>query len=85
MEKHVGVVAVLISDRKNAAPKVNDLLTKFGGLIVGRMGIPYPARGLFVITLIVDGSNDEIGALTGRLGALPGVTAKSTLAKYNDK
>jgi putative iron-only hydrogenase system regulator len=45
------------------------------------MGLPYPARGLNIITLIVDATTDQIGALTGRLGTLTGVTVKSTLAK----
>jgi putative iron-only hydrogenase system regulator len=82
MEKHVGVIAILIHDRKTAAPKVNDVLTKYGELIVGRMGIPYlKHRDMHVITLIVDGTNDDIGALTGKLGAIKDVTVKSTLAK----
>ena len=82
MEKHVGVIAILIHDRKIAAPKVNEVLTHYGDLIVGRMGIPYAKRGdMHVITLIVDGTNDELGAMTGKLGAVKGVTVKSTLAK----
>ncbi|MFA5161326.1 MAG: TM1266 family iron-only hydrogenase system putative regulator [Elusimicrobiales bacterium] len=81
MGKHVGVVAVLVADRKHSAPKVNEILTKHGDIIVGRMGMPYHQRDLHVITLIVDGTNDEIGALTGKLGAVKDVTVKSALAK----
>ncbi|MDD2772441.1 MAG: iron-only hydrogenase system regulator [Elusimicrobiales bacterium] len=81
MEKHVGVIAIIINDRKTAAPKVNEVLTKYGDLVIGRMGIPYPKRNVYVVTLIVDGSNDEIGAMTGKLGAIKDVTVKSTLTK----
>ncbi|NLJ49390.1 MAG: CopG family transcriptional regulator, partial [Candidatus Atribacteria bacterium] len=36
-------------------------------------------RSLSIISIIVDGSTDEIGALTGRLGQIPGIKVKSTL------
>jgi putative iron-only hydrogenase system regulator len=81
MEKHVGVIAIIINDRKTAAPKVNEILTGYGELVIGRMGIPYPKRNVYVITLIVDGSNDDIGAMCGKIGAVKDVTVKSTLTK----
>lgn len=43
------------------------------------MGVPDPQGGEAVIGLIVRGTNDQLGALTGRLGSLPGVRAKSAL------
>ena len=45
------------------------------------MGIPYRERGIAVITLVVDGTNDEVSALTGRLGRIPGATVKSMLER----
>jgi len=47
------------------------------------MGIPYHERQVSVISLIVDGTTDQIGALTGKLGNLPGVTVKSALTPKN--
>lgn len=81
MEKHLGAVVVIIKDRESTAPKVNEILTKFGSIIVARMGFPYAKRGVSVITLIVEATNDEIGALTGKLGMFKNVTVKTTLAK----
>ncbi len=80
-QRAVGVVAVIVKKRTTGAPGVNDVLTEFGDVILGRMGLPYPARGLNIITLIVDATTDQIGALTGKLGMIAGVTVKSTLAK----
>jgi putative iron-only hydrogenase system regulator len=80
-QRAVGVVAIIVKQRAAGAPGVNQVLTEFGDIILGRMGLPYPARGLNIITLIVDATTDQIGALTGRLGTLTGVTVKSTLAK----
>jgi putative iron-only hydrogenase system regulator len=80
-QRAVGVVAVIVKKRVTGAPGVNEVLTEFGQIILGRMGLPYAARGLNIITLIVDATTDQIGALTGKLGMIPGVTVKSTLAK----
>ena len=61
------------------AEDVNRILSNYGAIIRGRIGIPDPETGLAVIGLIVEGSNDQVGAMTGRLGNLPGVTVKSAM------
>jgi putative iron-only hydrogenase system regulator len=81
VEKRLGVIGIVVEERENAAWKVNQILSDFRNVVVGRMGIPYREREVAVIALIVDGSTDEIGALTGRLGAVAGVNVKSALTK----
>lgn len=78
-QRRVGVVAIVVEDRLKAAPKVNQLLGEYGDIIVGRMGVPYRDRGVSVIALIVDGDTDALGALTGKLGGVPGVKVRSAL------
>jgi len=77
MEKRVAVIGIVISDRKGAATQVNNILADYGDIIVGRMGLPYQDRGLNIISLIVDGTNDQIGALAGKVGNIHGVKVKS--------
>lgn len=77
----VGVIAIIIKNREGSAQRVNEELSHFGDMVIGRMGIPYHERDLNIVTLIVDASTDDIGALTGKLGQIPDVTVKSTLAK----
>ncbi|MBC7342364.1 MAG: CopG family transcriptional regulator [Clostridia bacterium] len=62
------------------APRVNEILSAYGDIIVGRMGIPYRERDVAVIALIIDGTTDEVGALTGKLGGLKGIQVKAALA-----
>lgn len=81
MEKRVGFVGIIIEDRKKSAPLVNDVLTEFGELIIARMGVPYNQRHCSVITLVVDATTDQLGALTGKLGAISGISVKSALSK----
>ena len=81
MDKRVGFVGIIIEDRKKAAYQVNELLSEYGDMIVARVGLPYRERHCSVITLIVDTTTDALGSLTGKLGALSGVSVKSALTK----
>jgi putative iron-only hydrogenase system regulator len=81
MEKRLGFVGIIIHSRKKAAPLVNQILSEFGELFLGRMGIPHVKRELSVIVLIVNATTDELGALTGKLGKVAGVSVKSALSK----
>ena len=74
------MVAIIIEE-KESVEIVNKLLSNYGNIIVGRMGVPYKEKNLSVISVIVDGTTDEIGALTGKLGRLSGVSVKSALTQ----
>lgn len=78
MEHRIGVIGIVVEDRENVQ-KLNSILSEYGDVIVGRMGIPYRERNLSVISLIIDGSTDEVGAMTGKLGSLKGVKVKTAL------
>jgi putative iron-only hydrogenase system regulator len=80
MDKRIGIVGIVIEDF-SCVERVNSVLHEYAGLIVGRMGLPYRERGISVISLIVDGSNDEISALTGKLGRITGASVKSMITK----
>jgi putative iron-only hydrogenase system regulator len=80
MVKRIGVVGIVI-ENTDITGKLNSILHDYAEIIIGRMGIPYRQRKVNVISLIVEGTTDEIGALTGKLGNLPGVSVKSALSK----
>ena len=80
MEKRIGIVGIVVEDL-SSAEHVNAVLHDYASLIVGRMGLPYRERGVSVISLIVDGTNDEISAMTGKLGRISGTAVKSMIAK----
>ncbi len=79
MDNRLAVIGIVIMRRSDAAKKVNIVLSDFGEMIVGRMGVPHKERGLSVIALIFDGTNDDLGALTGRIGNIEGVKVKSAV------
>lgn len=79
MENRLAVIGIVVGNREESAKRVNDILSGFGDIIVGRMGIPYKEREVSVISVIVDGTMDDIGALAGKLGSIKGVKAKVAL------
>ena len=80
MDNRIGVVGIVVEDLTSASD-VNAILHEYASIIVGRMGIPYRERGLSVISLIVDGNTDQIGAMTGKLGRIKSVSVKSAMTK----
>ena len=79
MNSRIGVIAILVEKREESVPRVNELLTEFGELIIGRIGVPYREREVNIISLIVEGTTDQLSTLTGKLGMVPGVRTKSLL------
>lgn len=79
MEKRLGVIGIVMESAKDSAAEVNRVIGLFRSCIVGRMGIPYDAEDIAVISLIVEVTNEELGALTGKLGSIQGVSLKSAL------
>ena len=77
-DNRIAVIGIIIED-KSQAENVNSLLHQYAEYIIGRMGLPYPQRGLSIISVIVDAPSDTISALSGKLGRLQGV---SSLALY---
>jgi putative iron-only hydrogenase system regulator len=81
MDKRIGTITIIVTNRTSQSENVNRILSEFGEVIIGRMGIPYSPKSLHIIALIVHASTDEIGALTGKLGTLKGIQVKSVLTK----
>ncbi|MCI8796833.1 MAG: iron-only hydrogenase system regulator [Dorea sp.] len=80
MNSRVSVVSIIIKDEE-AAGKVNELLHEFRQYVVGRMGIPYREKRVSIISVVIDAPGDVASSLSGKLGMLEGVSAKTLTAK----
>ena len=80
METRVAVISIIIEDPESVQA-VNDLLHQFSEFIIGRMGIPYRAKGISIISIAIDAPQDKISALSGKIGRLSGVTAKAAYSR----
>ena len=75
-----GAVIAIIGREGTQVAALNDLLHRYGPYIVGRMGVPYREKGVNIISVAMDAPGDVISALSGKLGRLEGVTAKTVYA-----
>lgn len=80
MEKRIGSALILIEETKNVS-RLNQILSNNSHIIIGRQGIPLRDKAISIISLVLEGSTDEIGALTGQIGRLEGIQIKSVLTK----
>ena len=72
----VAVMAIIVENRETS-DKLNLLLHEYGDFIIGRMGIPYRERGVNIVSIAIDAPQDEISALSGKIGNLPGISVKT--------
>ena len=80
MERRIGFVGIILEDRESVEA-VNHVLSDHAERNLARVGLPCRDRGISVITLVVEATTDELGALTGRLGKIGGISVKSALSK----
>ena len=80
METRVAVISIII-ENPDSVQAMNELLHQYSSYIIGRMGIPYRAKGINIISVAVDAPQDQISALAGKIGRLPGVSAKAAYSK----
>ncbi len=76
VETRVALMGIIVEEPERAA-EVNELLHRYSEYVVGRMGVPYRARGVNIISVVLDAPQDVISALSGRMGRLEGVSAKT--------
>ena len=80
MESRVSVISIIVKAEESAAA-VNEILHEYRQYVVGRMGIPYRERSVSIISDVMDAPGDAVSALSGKLGMLQGVSAKTLTAK----
>lgn len=76
--KKVGIIAIIVKD-KAIVLEVQKLLSEYSDIILGRMGVPDREHGIQAISIFVEGENEKISALSGKLGRLQNVTVKSAV------
>lgn len=80
METRVALIGIIVENSESTA-QLNALLHDAGQYIIGRMGLPYREKGVSIISVVLDAPQDVISALAGRIGRLPGVSAKAAYSK----
>ena len=79
MEKRIGTTIIIVEDGQQVEA-LNSIISSHAGIILGRQGIPLRDREMSLISLVFEGTTDELGSLTGKLGRIPGIRVKSVVA-----
>jgi len=77
----LAVMGVLLKNRREQAPEVQEVLTKYGDLILARSGVHDPARDRGLIALMVEGGEEEVDALAQELEDVTGVDVSTAFFK----
>lgn len=80
METRIALVGIIVEDLQ-ASDALNKILHEFANYIVGRMGVPYPKKGVSIISVIIDAPSDVISSLSGKLGMIEGLNVKVQYSK----
>ena len=80
MNTRVALIGIVVESHESIN-RLNELLHEYSNYIIGRMGLPYPKRDISIISVAIDAPQDEISALSGKLGMLPGIRTKTIYSK----
>lgn len=79
MEERIALIGIIV-EKPDSVEQLNQLLHEYRQYIIGRMGIPYHKKNVNVISIAMDAPQDTINALSGKIGRLEGISAKTVYA-----
>ena len=81
MEPRVAVIGIIVQN-KDCVEKLNQTLSEYGEYIIGRMGVPYHKKEVNIISIAIDAPQDIINTLSGKIGRLDGIYAKTAYSDF---
>ncbi|MFA6400328.1 MAG: TM1266 family iron-only hydrogenase system putative regulator [Salinivirgaceae bacterium] len=82
MEERIGSILIIV-EQKDEVMKLNQIISDHSQIIIGRQGIQLKEKGKSIISLVLEGTTDQLGSLSGQLGMLKGIQVKSMVIKSN--
>lgn len=84
METRIAVIGIVV-EKSESVEQLNKILHEYGEFIIGRMGIPYRKCGVNIVSIAIDAPQDVISALSGKIGRLSGISAKTAYSNVVTK
>ena len=78
MEKRIASILILIQEFESIV-FINTIISKHSQIILSRQGLPLRDKEISVISIVAEGTTDDIGALSGQLGRLKGIRVKTAM------
>ncbi len=80
MDTRVAVMSIIV-EKSDTVTDMNAVLHEYSDFIIGRMGLPYRERGIYIISIAIDAPQNMISSLSGRIGKLPGISVKTAYSR----
>ena len=78
----IATISIIVENSsKETVDKINDTLHEFQDIILGRMGLPDREHKVNLIYVAMCAAEDQINALSGKLGRIEGISAKTLFSK----
>lgn len=79
-ETRVALLSIIV-ENPDSVSELNEILHSAADYIIGRMGVPYRQKNISIICVAIDAPLNIISTVSGKLGRLSGVTAKTAYSK----
>ncbi|MCH5262253.1 MAG: iron-only hydrogenase system regulator [Lachnospiraceae bacterium] len=83
MDTRIALIGIIV-ENEECVEQLNKLLHEYGEYIIGRMGIPYRKKEINIISVAIDAPQDVINALSGKIGRLNGISAKTVYSNVKN-
>ncbi|MDO4745379.1 MAG: iron-only hydrogenase system regulator [Bacillota bacterium] len=80
VETRTALIGIIV-ENEASVERLNALLHDYRNCIIGRMGVPHPHKEMSIISVAIEAEQTVISALSGKLGALEGVSTKTIYSK----
>jgi putative iron-only hydrogenase system regulator len=77
MADPINILGIMVDNRAEVAPELQEVITRYGSGIICRMGVPSPSKKKGLITLVFEGELAELVSFREELSALPGVLVQT--------
>lgn len=74
-DNRIALIGIVVENLE-MTERINELIHEYNDYVIGRMGIPYKARGVAIISIVIDAPLNVISALSGKLGMIKDVSTK---------
>ena len=84
MQTRVAIIGIIV-ESMDSVDALNSILHENAQFIIGRMGIPYREKNVSIISVAVDAPQDIINSISGKIGRLPGISAKTVYSNISSQ
>ncbi len=79
-DSRVALIGIVV-ENPDSVERMNAILHSYRQYVIGRMGLPYHAKKINVISVAVDAPSSVISAISGKIGMLDGVSTKTVYSR----